>query len=110
MHLTSHYVLLSRNMQGPGVQVHTASQDEYITLTIHKCNDFDTNDFVEVNNDNDVTVRVQVGTSNVAITKSFRATENEIRFTDLPVKCGEDVWIATSNPNKYCVYGYSMKA
>lgn len=109
MHLTSHYELLTRNMNGPGVLVHTATRDESVTIVVHKCGNFDTNDFEVVTNDEYVTFRVQVGNQNLGLTKRVAVTENVVTFTDLPIKCGEEIWVASSMVNKYCVYGYTKR-
>lgn len=93
-------VALTRGLQGPGLRVHRAERDEYLTLYVTRCADLDA---YPVNEEQDPavdTVRVTIGQQTTAL-----VVEAGDVVPNLPVSAGEEVWIAASRPRRYAAYG-----
>lgn len=116
MYLTSNYITLSRNLNGPGLLVHRSTGNEYIHLTFHKCVSFDEELEVvdpvpdqNVINRERIQFRIQIGNSDSALFKTCSVHEDSVTLTNLPVPDNTEIWISCSVKNKYCVYGHVTK-
>lgn len=107
MFITNNYALLTRNNDGPGLQVHACSSKEFVHLTFRKCKSLD-NDF-DVVGGNVVEFRIMIGNSDVAILQKMDVAQDSILVPNLPVNSGEEIWVACTERNQYCVYGHTTK-
>ena len=107
MFLTKNYTVLTRSYNTTGLFIHKTEKDEFIHLRFNRCTNMDYE--VVPNADRAETeVRVNVGSSNASILKTL-GNNDQVEINNLPVNAGEEVWIATTCPNTYCVYGYATK-
>ena len=102
--LTNNYNKLSNNFKSTGCHIHTATQDEFMNITIQKI--LDESDFVHVENETtDVYIRLNIGKSDVVLFYKFKSNIDTFEIKDVPIYDGEEAWIATSKPNKFCAFG-----
>ncbi len=106
--LTEGYVFLTRNFNGPGSLVHTASKDEYVTLMAAPVQDMD-GDLVARNDNQQAKVRITVGRCATALHVSVLSDGVKVIAPNLPVFAGDEVWVACSAPNEFLIYGFTSK-
>jgi hypothetical protein len=106
-HITNNFAFLNRSFNGSGVKVHTtADGQEYVTLTFSKCVSTDL-DFVMIDNPPPICYfRIMVGDANVSLIKKVEF-EKDLTVPNIPVKSGQEIWIACNVINEYCVYGFA---
>lgn len=110
MNLTYNYTTLNRNMNGPGTHIHTSTKGGFAHITINKCSHFD-NEFQHVANDAEIVeFRIQVGPANLGIVRTMSANEDHLTIWNLPISEGDEIWIASSVINRYCVFGHTSKS
>ena len=63
--LTQNYTKLSKNFKSVGCLVHSSSKDEFMNITIQKT--VEDADFVNVNGEDRVSVRINVGKNDAAL-------------------------------------------
>ena len=100
-------IQLIRNFKGPGVLIHRPKKTEFITLYAKESQDLDsvivkTDD---VNNQNDTKFRLSVGLRQEALFLNINLHDNGCILKNLCVDTDEELWMATNQPNKYCIYG-----
>lgn len=105
--LTQNYTKLSKSFNSVGCLVHTSSRDEFMNITIQRT--VDAADFVNVNGEEQVSVRLNVGKTDSALYFKFRADSDTFTIYNVPVYEGEEAWIAISKPNTFCVIGSVSK-
>ena len=111
MFLTNNYKVLTRSYNTTGVFIHKSEKDEFIHLKFNRCINMDYEVVTNVSNPDlqrENEVRVNVGTKSASILKKIE-NNDQVEINNLPVAAGEEVWIATTCPNTYCVYGYATK-
>ena len=106
--LSEGYVFLTRNFNGPGVLVHTAIEDEYVTLMAAPVQDMD-GDFVARNDNQQTKVRINVGRCAMALHLSVLSDGVKVIAPNLPVLVGDELWVACSAPNEFLIYGFTSK-
>tara|TARA_B110000046_G_scaffold182111_2_gene215474 strand:- start:65 stop:406 length:342 start_codon:yes stop_codon:yes gene_type:complete len=101
--LSEGYVVLHRDFNGPGVLVHRATADEYVTLLCAP-----TTSLVD-GPEKQATVRIHVGRLPTALHVSTSSESIQIVAPNLPILAGDEVWVACSAPNACLLYGFTSK-
>ena len=106
--ISNNYAFLTRGLNGPGVKIHTAEHnEEFVTLTITTCKSNDT-EYEIVRNEEQLFVnfRIMIGDSSISLVKKIEYGQ-DTTFENLPVKHGQEIWIACDVMNAYCVHGFT---
>ena len=100
-------VCLKRNMNGPGTLIHKSSRTEFLTLHVIEYTEIDEGAVVvnaaNVDRNEAAVFRITIGNSPVSI--NLKKSTSSIIIKDLCIYQGDEIWMSTSQPNKYCVYG-----
>ena len=99
---------MTRGFNGPGVLVHKASKDEYVTLMSAPVQDMD-GDRGDRHTDNQPKVRISVGRYATALHVSVSVDSVKVVAPNLPVGAGDEIWVACSIPNEFLIYGFTSK-
>jgi hypothetical protein len=105
--LTKNYTKLSKNFNSVGCLVHESNKDEFINITIQRT--VDDADFVHVNGEERVSVRLNIGKNDAPLYYKFSVDLDTFKIHNIPIYAGEEAWIAISKPNTYCVFGNASK-
>tara|TARA_B100001778_G_C18232225_1_gene469419 strand:+ start:156 stop:518 length:363 start_codon:yes stop_codon:yes gene_type:complete len=105
--ITHNFAFLNRSLNGPGLKVHAAEDNEFVTLTMSKCISNDT-DYVLAENPQNVIFRIYIGDSNICLIREV-IFGTILSIPNIPVSNGKEIWIACNVPNQYCVYGFASQ-
>ena len=87
-----------------GCLIHTATQDEYMTITIQRSHDYN-----RALNPEQTSVRLNVGRRESALYYSFDMKLDTFVIRNVPIYANEEAWIAITNHEHYCAFGYAKK-
>ena len=104
------FTALTRGMNGPGCRVHHADRMEFLHLYVSEITNLEDDNVVlvggqlENNRDVDARFRITIG-DGVAALNLTKPNDSNCILKNFCIDELQEVWIATSQPNKYCVYG-----
>tara|TARA_A100001015_G_C14963639_1_gene701981 strand:+ start:106 stop:447 length:342 start_codon:yes stop_codon:yes gene_type:complete len=107
MFLTNNYIILTRSYNTTGTFVHKSESDEFLHLRFNRCKNMDYEN-VAVKDVTDNEVRINVGKNSASLLLKLEG-KDQVEINNLPVAATEEVWVATTCPHIYCVYGYVTK-
>lgn len=96
--------LLNLGHNSPGLPIHKAHRDEFITIKLGKaqCLEDDVVMVEDVERTLQNYVRITIGEATFALI--FKEKEG-ILAEDLPVYAGEEVWVSCSTPKRFVMFG-----
>ena len=96
--------LLDKNRNTAGTHVHSATKDEFVTLSANKIYLGDEGEVVDRNND---TFYITIGKNPFSFEVKCSNNDNKISLlTNHMVYSGEEIWITTTTRNRYAVSGF----
>ena len=96
-------VKLDKGLRTSGTWCHTASSDGFLTLYVANCHENPNDEAnVELNN----YLVFNTGYRNIPFRLNISPERNENILEKYPVYAGEETWVNSSTPNKFCVYGF----
>ena len=96
-------VKLDKGLRTSGTWCHTASSDGFLTLYVANCHENPNDEAnVELNN----YLVFNTGYRNIPFRLNISPETNENILENYPVYAGEETWVYSSTPNKFCVYGF----
>ncbi len=97
-------VKLDKGLRTSGTWCHTASSNGFLTLYIANCHESADNDAANVELNNYLVFNT--GYRNIPFRLNISPDTNENILENYPVYAGEETWVNSSTPNKFCVYGF----
>ena len=99
-------VKLDKGLRTSGTWWHTASSDGFLTVYVANCHENPNDEAnVELNN----YLVFNTGYRNIPFRLNISPETNENILENYPVYAGEETWVNSSTPNKFCVYGFFSK-